>query len=122
VKLLLDEGVPLRAADELRRLGLDARHILEIGMGGQSDETVLSHARHEGAVIVAFDSDFHRLLALSQAVGPSVIRLRTSGMDFRTLAQLLLTVSADASTALEAGALVTVTHEQIRIRKLPIET
>lgn len=121
MKLLLDEGVPLRTADELRRLGVDAQHILELGLKGRSDETVLTRARDDGAVIVAFDSDFHRLLAVSQATGPSVIRIRTSAVGFETLAQLLLTVIREAAVAMASGALITVTEDQIRIRKLPIE-
>lgn len=37
MKLIPDEGVPLRVAELLRQKGVEATHILELGMGGASD-------------------------------------------------------------------------------------
>lgn len=44
MKLILDEGLPMRAAVALREAAHDARHVLELGMAGASDQAVLDRA------------------------------------------------------------------------------
>lgn len=120
MKLILDEGMPLRTAAALRAKGVDAQHVLELEMGGASDEAILSKAAAGGAFVATLDSDFHQVLALTQAKGPSVIRIRIEGLKGPQLAAIIADVLAHARADLEAGAALSVDAKRIRSRRLPI--
>jgi predicted nuclease of predicted toxin-antitoxin system len=77
MKLLLDQGLPRSAAGLLRGRGLDAVHAAEAGLSTAPDALILERAAAEGRVVVTLDADFHRLLAASEAVLRSVIRIRS---------------------------------------------
>jgi predicted nuclease of predicted toxin-antitoxin system len=121
MKLILDEGMPRGAAIALRNSGVDASHVLDIGLGGASDATILARAVAEGAAVATLDSDFHQILAMTAARVPSVIRVRIEGLNSAQLAILLLAVLQRASTEMAAGAMVSVGRHSLRIRKLPIK-
>lgn len=120
MKLILDEGMPFRAAAVLRETQVEARHILDLGMGGASDQAVLDRARSDGAVLVTLDADFHQVLAATGALRPSVIRVRIQGLQARQMAELLQNVLAQIGDGLAAGAAVSVSRKRIRLRKLPL--
>ena len=120
MKLVLDEGLPLRAASLMRDAGIEAVHVLEIGMGGAPDQAVLDKARLDGAVVVTLDADFHQILAATGADRPSVIRVRTEGIGYQQLAELLSNVIKRRGVELDAGAVVSVIGNRVRLRRLPI--
>ena len=70
--------------------------------------------------MVTLDADFHALLALSGAGGPSVIRVRIEGLKAPQLADLLVRVLEQCADDLKSGAMVTVTESSVRIRLLPL--
>jgi predicted nuclease of predicted toxin-antitoxin system len=47
-------------------------HVGEVGLGCASDQEIITHAKTAGALVVTLDGDFHTLLAINQAIGPSV--------------------------------------------------
>lgn len=53
---------------------------------------ILDIGRDEGSVVVTLDADFHALLVLSGAAGPSVIRIRIEGLRAEDLSTLLIKV------------------------------
>lgn len=120
MKLILDEGLPLSAAALLRESGIDSQHVLELSMGGASDEAILDRARNDGAIIVTLDSDFHQILALTHSESPSVIRIRIENLSAQKTSDLLNYLVQESSVLLNEGALISVTTGRIRIRKLPI--
>jgi len=73
--------------------------------------------------VVTLDADFHTLLALSKAVGPSVIRIRIEGLRAEKLALLLRSVLDRCKDELERGAMVSVVsfaENGVRIKRLPV--
>lgn len=54
-------------------------HVREIGMSKAADEEILAFSLRRNAVVVTLDADFHAILAISGAQGPSVIRMRGLG-------------------------------------------
>lgn len=70
-------------------------------------------------MIVTLDSDFHALLALSNARKPSVIRIRREGLGGPEVAKLLDQIWSKCKDAIQQGAMVTVTENKIRVRYLP---
>src|SRR3712207_3532525 len=117
---LLDQGVPRSAAALLRAAGIDTVHTGEIGYAPADDTAILQLGEAEDRVVDTFDADFHALLALSSAKGPSVIRLRIEGLRAAEVVSLLQTVVAPYGQDLEQGAVVTVQAGRLRLRRLPL--
>jgi len=69
---------------------------------------------------VTLDSDFHRLLAISGASKPSVIRIRREGLRGPEAAILITQLLEQLREQLEAGAMVTVTERAVRLHRLPL--
>lgn len=120
MKLLLDQGLPRSSTERLRRAGIDAVHVGELGLSAAEDAAILQLGRDQDRVVVTLDADFHTLLALSVASSPSVIRFRIEGLRSEELANLLQSVLSQCATDLQRGAAVTVQVGRIRIRHLPL--
>jgi predicted nuclease of predicted toxin-antitoxin system len=100
--------------------GWDVVHVGDVGMSEATDEEILQYARVEKRTCVTLDADFHTILAVSDACGPSVIRVRREGLKGLELAELLLALWPRIGQAVVQGAMVSVTESSIRIRRLPI--
>ena len=120
MNLLLDEGVPLRLAEHLRRFGHAVDHVLELGIGGATDDSLMVRAAENRQSIVTLDSDFHSLLARSGAMRPTVVRLRIEGMHEAQLAVLVNHAIEAHRDELEAGAAMSILPGRVRLRPLPI--
>lgn len=120
MKLLLDQGLPRSAAQLLRLAKFDAVHTGECGLASSSDSEIIQYARDHGQVVVTLDSDFHAIIALSEATRPSVVRIRLEGLRAENMANLLQHVLKKCRDDLAAGALVSVTEKHICIRRLPL--
>ena len=120
MKLLLDQGLPRSAVRHLAETGIVAEHVGDSGMAMATDTQILEAARELQAIVVTLDSDFHTLLAKMHAINPSVVRIRIEGLRGKPLAAILQRVLAMTGTELEAGAVVSVTTDRIRVRRLPI--
>ena len=118
--LLLDQGLPRSATFHLHKAGIQSVHVGEIGLATAADTILLQHARENNQIVVTLDADFHRLLALAGATGPSVIRIRIEGLRAEELSTLLLQVIEQCRDELERGALVSATEAGVRLRRLPL--
>ena len=120
--LLLDQGLPRSTTLHLRDAGLKADHAGDVGLATATatDSTILARARDHAQIVVTLDADFHAQLALSGAVGPSVIRIRIEGLEAKQLADLLVRVLEQCGEDLKSGAMVTVTESSVRMRHLPL--
>ena len=112
MRWLLDQGLPRSAAALLREKGIDATHVGEISMAQSKDIEIL----------VTLDADFHALLAISGASGPSVIRVREEGLKGPAICQLILRLHDQFKDSLEKGCVLTATSTQARLRLLPINS
>ena len=54
----LDENLPARAGDALRKAGHDVRTVLEQDLGGAADTVVFEACATESRVLVTLDLDF----------------------------------------------------------------
>lgn len=89
-------------------------------MAKAADAAILAFAASERRWIVTLDADFHRLLAISGASGPSVIRIREERLTAEPLVKLILAAVEHCRAALAAGAVASVTAQKARMRALPI--
>jgi predicted nuclease of predicted toxin-antitoxin system len=120
MKLLLDQGLPRSTVFPLRAAGIDAVHVGERAMATAADSVILDIARQEQRIVVTLDADFHALLALSGAAGPSVIRFRIEGLRAEHLAGVLVDVLELCKDDLSHGAMVSITENGVRVRHLPL--
>jgi len=89
-------------------------------MSRARDREILETAARENRVCITLDADFHAMLAVGRATGPSVIRIRIEGLNGPSLGRLLEDIWPRITHQVAAGAMVTVTEEAIRIHKLPV--
>lgn len=120
MRFLVDESLSARVAHALVEAGHDAAHVGELQLLGAPDEAVLGAAAQTGRVLVSADTDFGELLALGRHPGPSVVIFRRA--PHRPDKQVLLLVASlpDIEDCLQAGAVVVLTSDRVRIRLLPI--
>jgi predicted nuclease of predicted toxin-antitoxin system len=120
MRVILDQGIPRDAAALLRERGCECTHTGEIGMARASDEEIIVWSLEHEATVVTLDADFHAILAVSGATGPSVIRIRRQGLDGLAVVKLVEEVLADYEFELTRGSLVTVQLNKTTCHKLPI--
>ena len=120
IGLVLDQGIPRDAAGKLRELGYECIHVGEVGMSTATDEEILRFAFAKSAVVVTLDADFHAILAVSGAAGPSVIRVRLQSLRASEISECVRVVSLRFASELKAGSLVTVKARKTTCHTLPI--
>ena len=120
MKFLLDQGLPRSTVGHLQAMGLEAEHVGNLGLANATDETILAEGNTRGAIVVTLDSDFHALLALSNASSPSVIRIRIQGLKGKDVARIIQQAVEATEHDLTAGAALTVTDRRLALRRLPL--
>lgn len=119
-RLLLDQGIPRDAASRLRDIGYECTHVGEIGMSNSDDDEILARALETRAIVVTLDADFHMMLAVSGASGPSAIRIRIEGLHAAEITEIVRHVLAKFAAELQQGSLVTVKPRKVTCHRLPI--
>lgn len=120
VRILLDQGLPRDAAEQLRAEGVECTHVGELGMASSSDAEIVDWARAHGSAIITLDADFHAILTVNNASEPSVARIRMQGLDGTALARLVKEVLKRYSKELIAGCMITVKQRKTTCRLLPV--
>lgn len=120
MRILIDQNLPYRTAEYLRGKGHDAVHVGTVDPR-MSDRAILERAAREDRVCVTRDADFHAMLSQSGMTKPSVIRLRIEDLDCEGTADLIDRVCELLAEPLAAGAMVTLTRNRVRFRRLPLE-
>lgn len=114
MKFLIDRCAGRRLADWLREQGYEVLESQERGID-PGDPTILSWAHAEGRVLVTMDKDFGELIFASGHEHSGVVRLPDVPAEHRiALMDLIL---AKHAGDLEAGALITVRGERLRISR-----
>ena len=120
MKFLIDMGLGRSTASFLRLQGHDALHLRDQGLQRLSDALIVDKAVSEGRIILTHDLDFGRLVAISRQNLPSVITFRLTDMRANNVNNQLQVILDRFVEELESGALVSVTDQAIRIRRLPV--
>lgn len=121
MRFLVDQNISPVVAEVLSEAGHDAVHTGDIGLATASDAQILEMAMAESRIIISADTDFGMLLARQATTEPSVvlIRLRSPRRAIALVSLLLANLDAVA-VDLEAGAVVVLEDERVRVRRLPI--
>lgn len=113
-------GISPRTIEFLRALGHDAYRLLEVQLERLPDIDILERARQEGAIILTNDLDFGDLLAATSAQLPSVVIFRLNDMRPANVNHHLSRVLQENTSSLSEGAVIIVTEQRVRVRRLPI--
>ena len=121
MKFLIDQALSPAVAVELNHAGHDAVHVRDLGMQAASDDEIFERAAQDDRVVVSADTDFGTLLAIRKQTSPSVILFR-HGSQHRPADQaaLLKANLPQLIDALEAGSIVVIQPDRVRIRALPL--
>jgi len=120
IKLLLDMGLPRRAAEDLRQDGMVVTHVGELGMARTPDREILAMAEREQLTVVTLDSDFAKIIATEGRAVPSLIHVRLPDLDRETTVQLIRQILPLLISDLEDGCIASVGPLGIRVRPIPI--
>lgn len=114
-------GISPKTIEFLHTLGHEASHLHEHGLDRMSDSDILAKARMEGSILLTSDLGFSELAFASQMELPSVIIFRLHPpMRSAKVNQYLHRIINEHKTELEQGAILSVTENQIRVRRLPL--
>jgi predicted nuclease of predicted toxin-antitoxin system len=120
MKFLADMGISPRVVKELQNKEHDAVHLIDEGLNRLPDGDILEKARRENRVLLTHDLDFGELLAASGGQLPSVVIFRLKDMRASNVSKHLFSIINQQAEALNQGAVLSVTEQKVRIRKLPI--
>lgn len=88
MKLLLDQNISRKLADELEDLFPRSNHVFLLGLHKASDEEIWDYARINGFTIITQDSDFNER-SLVYGYPPKVIWLRTGNVSTKYIKRVL---------------------------------
>jgi predicted nuclease of predicted toxin-antitoxin system len=120
MKLLIDNNLSPALASGLRGAGFDTVHLRDILPVTIDDAAIADWARSHDRVIVAIDTDFGEILALSNSAKPSYVLIRQSRRSTEHLLSALTANLPHLATDLTAGCIAVFMDARIRIRKLPM--
>lgn len=121
MRFLLDQNQSPLLVELLTRLGHDVVHVRQLGMSRASDADLMATARDDNRVVVSGDTDFGELLARTNAGSPSLVLFRRQGQRRAAELAALLDANLQAVVAdLDAGAVVVIDADRVRIRRLPL--
>ena len=120
IKLVVDVSLSPAWVDVFTKHGWPTVHWSAIGDARAKDRTVMEWARQNQHVVFTHDLDFGTLLALTRAIGPSVIQARAHDVLPEHLENAVVNSIRTYQSQLEQGAIVTVDELRAKVRVLPI--
>jgi predicted nuclease of predicted toxin-antitoxin system len=121
MKLLLDQGLPPLTAELLRRQGIDAIHVSEIGYSRAEDTQIIELAQTNERIIITLDADYHAAIALTFSPSPSVIWIRVVNLRASEYVEIIMPILNEYKEMLINGVLITMRFDRtVKTRLLPI--
>jgi predicted nuclease of predicted toxin-antitoxin system len=121
MKILLDMNLTPRWALYLQSSGFEAVHWSQIGRPDAPDEEIMMYAAAQGFVVLTHDLDFSAILAATKGNKPSVVQIRARNITPEATGVTIVSALRHTMVELDAGALLTIDADRVRIRLLPLE-
>ena len=123
MRLLIDNALSPLVSQRLAQAGHAALHVRDVGMAAASDAEILAFAEEQDRVVISADTDFGALLTLRCRPHPSFILFR-GGVERHPEAQasILVRELPRLEEHLSAGAIVVITRDRVRVRRLSSST
>lgn len=120
MRFLADMGISTRSVTWLRNQGYDIIHLSEQGLQCMPDEDIFKKAADEKRVILTMDLDFGQIVAASKTTLPSIVVFRLSDERSENVSKRLKELLNKCSDDMMEGSIISVSDNNIRIRRLPI--
>lgn len=121
MKILIDMNLSPEWIVTLNGAGHQAVHWSQTGDPKAEDAAIMEWARENEHVILTHDIDFSTLLALTYAIGPSVLLVRTQDVLPASIGEMICEALARHQGEIAQGALVVLDAVKSRVRLLPIK-
>jgi len=121
MKILIDMNLPPLLAEILNRAGYESIHWFSIGNPQAADSEIMNYARENGFIIITHDLDFGDILAVTHAVFPSILQIRTQNVSPDHISDILINALKRFENQLERGALISIDEARSRVRILPVK-
>ena len=122
MRLVIDMNLSVAWVEALRSGGTDAVHWTAIGPQDAPDEAIMDWASTHDAVVLTRDLDFGIALMRHARRAPSVIQIRCGRIELDRHAPLVSRLLKDHREPLDAGAIVTIEDDRVRVRVLEANT
>ncbi len=116
MKFKVDENLPIEVAQLLREAGHDVFTVLDQGLGGSQDQTLIEHCRGEGRALITLDIHFADIRAYPPGDFSGLIVLRLARQDKAHVLQVMSRVLKLAASEPLDGQLWIVDERRVRIR------
>ena len=120
IKLVIDMNLSVDWVVELSIHGWHTVHWSSIGDPRDNDSVIMAWALANDHVVFTHDLDFGTILALTHAVGPSVLQIRGKNVLPEDVGPVVIATLRQYDSALATGALVVVDLKKSRVRVLPL--
>lgn len=119
MKILVDMSLTPRWVGVFQSAGIFASHWSAFGRGDAPDVEIMKFAADHGYLVLTHDLDFGAMLAATKGAGPSVIQLRARDISPDAIGMDVVSALRQMEKELEAGALLTIDTDRMRLRLLP---
>jgi len=121
VKIVVDMNLSPEWLEVFTRAGWQACHWSQIGRPNADDDEIFSWAAANNHLVFTQDLDFPKILFASQSGKPSVVLLRIKNeLDSIQRARVCAAIRQE-SAKLQAGAIMVIDDQRIRLRALPVK-
>jgi len=115
MRFKLDENLNVQAAEILRDAGHEADTVVEEGLGGESDPSVLTACKRDGRCLVTLDMDFADPFAYPPQDCQGIIVLRHPRLRQAAVLELVRQVVCEVQTHSPVGELWIAEPGRIRV-------
>jgi predicted nuclease of predicted toxin-antitoxin system len=120
VKILIDMNLTPAWVKFLAGRGVESVHWSAVGDPRAADADIMDYARDKAFVVFTHDLDFGNILAVTHALGPSVIQARVEDPVPAVIGEAVALAIVEHAAHLDRGALITLDPDRLRTRILPI--
>jgi predicted nuclease of predicted toxin-antitoxin system len=120
MKLLIDMNLSPRWVGAFEVAGIDSVHWSTCGAWNAADSEIMQYAASREYVVLTHDLDFGAILAATQGEKPSVVQLRSDDNSPEKIGGLVISALQQLAVELQAGALLTIDVNRVRLRLLPL--
>jgi predicted nuclease of predicted toxin-antitoxin system len=121
VKIVVDMNLSPEWVQVFAASGWMAQHWSAIGKGDAEDEEIFRWAAANDHVLFTQDLDFPQILFTSQKGKPSVVLLRVNNELDAGQHERVCAILRQSELKLQAGAILVIDEQRIRLRALPIK-
>ncbi len=119
--IIIDMNLSPNWRSFLEKFGFCAIHWSDVGPGDAPDVEIMEYAKRYNAVILTHDLDFSSILAATKGQKTSVIQIRSQDLSTESIGGSVVQCLNQMSGELDAGALISLDAQKMRIRLLPFE-